>query len=305
MAIKYVVVHRTDKNNIGDMASNPLQYYLPASDYQVVDILDIGASKYPSDVPLIAGGGGLIGNQFLGSDLSYALNNSDQNALMTMWKEAWSVVNHNNIDVRDEFLRKLQPMIKEYIDKLDNTTAPRIVWGAGHNEDTNKRVKRPEWPDWLSNFDLIGVRDHGQPYEWVPCASCLDTAFDKNYRIKNDVIWYEHKKQLIKSTHFGSKPVPRYINSGANMEQTIELLGSANTIITNSYHGAYLGTLLGKKVIVAGAWSSKFHTLKHRVTFINPQDNYEYLLDNVETHPESLQECREANNTHWNKIRSL
>ena len=155
MAIKYVVVHRTDKNNIGDMASNPLQYYLPASDYQVVDILDIGASKYPSDVPLIAGGGGLIGNQFLGSDLSYALNNSDQNALMTMWKEAWSVVNHNNIDVRDEFLRKLQPMIKEYIDKLDNTTAPRIVWGAGHNEDTNKRVKRPEWPDWLSTLTLL------------------------------------------------------------------------------------------------------------------------------------------------------
>ena len=195
--------------------------------------------------------------------------------------------------------------IKEYIDKIDNSTAPRIVWGAGHNEDTNKRVKRPQWPDWLSNFDLIGVRDYGQPFEWVPCASCLDTAFDKNYRIKNDIIWYEHKKQLIKSTHFGSKPIPRYINSGANMEQTIELLGSANTIITNSYHGAYWGTLLGKKVIVAGPWSSKFHTLKHRVTFINPQDNYEYLLDSIETYPEALQECRDANNNHWQKIQQL
>ena len=128
---------------------------------------------------------------------------------------------------------------------------------------------------------------------------------DKNYRIKNDIIWYEHKKQLIKSTHFGSKPIPRYINSGANMEQTIELLGSANTIITNSYHGAYWGTLLGKKVIVAGPWSSKFHTLKHRVTFINPQDNYEYLLDGIETHPEALQECRDANNNHWQKIQQL
>ena len=112
MAIKYVVVHRADKNNIGDMSSNPLQYYLPASDYQVIDVLDIGASNYPSDVPLIAGGGGLIGNQFLGNDLQYALNNSDQNALMTLWKESWSVVNHNNINARDDFLRKLQPLIK-------------------------------------------------------------------------------------------------------------------------------------------------------------------------------------------------
>ena len=113
MAVKYVVVHRADKNNIGDMSSNPLQYYLPQHEYQVVDILDLATQNYPSDVPLIAGGGGLIANEFLGNDLQYALNNSDQNALMTLWKDSWNVVNHNNITARDDFLRKLQPLIKE------------------------------------------------------------------------------------------------------------------------------------------------------------------------------------------------
>jgi hypothetical protein len=35
-------------------------------------------------------------------------------------------------------------------------------------------------------------------------------------------------------------------------------LGSSETVVTNSYHGAYWATLFGRKVIVVNAYSGKF-----------------------------------------------
>ena len=37
MPIKYAVVHRSDPNNVGDLAANPLQYFLNKDEYQVID----------------------------------------------------------------------------------------------------------------------------------------------------------------------------------------------------------------------------------------------------------------------------
>mgnify|MGYP003667401347 FL=1 len=62
MSVKYVVVHRNDTNNVGDLASNPLQYFLQPDQYRVVDITHSHVEQYPSGVPLIAGGGGLLAN---------------------------------------------------------------------------------------------------------------------------------------------------------------------------------------------------------------------------------------------------
>ena len=50
MAIKYVVTHRTDPNNVGDIASNPLQYFLQPDEYQVVDIDYITTIKYINSI---------------------------------------------------------------------------------------------------------------------------------------------------------------------------------------------------------------------------------------------------------------
>ena len=37
---KFTVVHRVDINNVGDLASNPLQYFLDRDEYDVIDIVD-------------------------------------------------------------------------------------------------------------------------------------------------------------------------------------------------------------------------------------------------------------------------
>lgn len=300
---KCYVVHRIDKNNVGDIASNPLQYFLKPNLYQSIDINEIHTT-YLDDKPIIAGGGGLINNYFFGDILYKLIQPSDKNQIANLANQYWQNFSSNNKVVRDAFFEKLNVLVAETISQLDCRKTPRIIWGAGHNGDYNKKSEyNLEYPDFLRNFDLVGLRDYNQQYQWVPCASCMHPALAKKYTIKNDVIWFEHKKQLVKSTDFGNDPIPRFINSGNNIEQTIEILGSANIIITNSYHGAYWGTLLNKKVIVYEPWSTKFFTMRHQPYMLSKNENWKHIVDEVATYDNALHECVTANQEYWNKVK--
>ena len=301
---KCVVVHRKDVNNVGDIASNPLQYFLKPSEYEVVDVELIGHMNFDESKPIIAGGGGLLANEYMNDVLRDLTQSNDKNNMLELANSFWKTSSTANKAVRDEFFSKLNSLVKEYGDKLENVKSPRIIWGAGHNGDYQKKMKGTlSYPKWVREFDLVGVRDYGQEYEWAPCASCMHPALRKEYKIKNDVIWFEHKKQLIKATDFGPYPIPRFINSGNNIEQTIEILGSANTIITNSYHGAYWGTLLGKKVIVVEAWSSKFNAMKHKPVFLNKGEFWKDFVDSAPVYKGALDECVNATEKYWNKVK--
>lgn len=299
---KYYVVHRNDKNNVGDIASNPLQYFCGQEDYQVIDIIDIQKNAYDNSVPVVVGGGGLINNDFFGEAARNILGNADYSRLMDLWRNRWDLCDTNHADLQQEFLKEYQDLIKRYVDRLQSTTAPRYLWGAGHNADPGKKLKnRLDYPDWISEFTKVGVRDWNQNLPWAPCASCMHPALRKKYSIKNEVIWFEHKKQLIKD--FGNDSIPRFVNSGDNIEQTIELLGSANTILTNSYHGAYWGTLMNKRVIVVGAWSTKFASMKHAPKLLSPDTDWKTVVDRVEVYPDALDECITVTEQFWRSIK--
>lgn len=302
--MKFIVIHRNDQNNVGDIASNPLQYFLSPGDYEVVDIANLEKSSYPKDVPTIIGGGGLIGNDYFSDNMKRILLSSDKGELLNLWKKRWVSHNKSNNKINNEFMQEFHALIKRYIKQIpDDKSAPKLLWGVGHNKDLGKKDNGVEFPDWLEEFDLLGIRDYGQSYPWVPCASCMHKSLRKQYSIKNEVIWFEHKKQLIKD--FGNYSIPRFINSGNNIEQTIELLGSSNIILTNSYHGAYWGTLLKKKVVVVGAWSSKFLMMKHPPHFIESMERWEEIIDRVKTYPDALDECINATEMHWRKVRNF
>jgi hypothetical protein len=299
---KFTVVHRVDENNVGDMASNPLQYFLKPSEYQTVDIVDLYKTQYVSKTPLIVGGGGLLENEFFGDAVRNVLSSADKGQLLNLWEQRWELCDPSNKDTHDRFLSTYHSLLKETIDSLDSSAAPRFIWGAGHNgEVTKKNRNKFEYSDWLAEFDQVGIRDWGQDLNWVPCASCMHPALRKTYSIKNDVIWFEHKKQLIKD--FGNDVIPRFVNSGDNVEQTIELLGSANIILTNSYHGAYWGTLLKKKVIVVSAWSSKFYAMKHMPRILEKGETWKEVVDDITIDQDALDECAVATETYWNTIK--
>lgn len=304
MAVKYVVAHRADPNNVGDIASNPLQYFLPCDEYEIVDVASLDSAAYREDVPLIVGGGGLIGNNFIGEDyLGQLLESADRMQLQRLWADSWSVSNPQYTKLYKEFNLKYQDLISSTMEKISPISTLRFVWGAGHNSPDDTEFNKIKWPRALSRYKHVGIRDYSEAsrFTWAPCASCMHPALTKTYAIKNDIIWFEHKKQMIKD--FGNDPIPRFINSGSNIEQTIELLGSANTILTNSYHGAYWGTLLKKRVIVVGgSWSSKFKFFKHRPTILGKKEEWQQYRETAPIYETALEECRTATQAFWQTI---
>jgi hypothetical protein len=300
---KFLVAHRVDRNNVGDMASNPLQYFLKEDEYQVVDVANLGNSAYPDDIPVIIGGGGLINNNFIGDFHHAFTEGADKVQLQEIWNNTWQLSNQKYQDLHKEFSDRYHSLIQEYIDKLDFTRRHKFIWGVGHNGDPELEWEEIKWPKLLSEYTFVGSRDYHAKsrFQYVPCASCLHPALRKKYAIKNDVIIFEHKKQLIRD--FGSDPIPRFINSGDNIEQTIELLGSANIILTNSYHGVYWGTLLEKRVVlIGGMWSSKFKWMKYPPAITGKKDSWRDVIDEAKIYQGSLHESVTINEDFYKKI---
>jgi hypothetical protein len=163
-----------------------------------------------------------------------------------------------------------------------------ICWGAGHNTHGDHRIGRV---GLLDRFALVGIRDHGQGYEWVPCASCMDPAFDRSDPVEHDVVIYDHRHYRVGEE---DPSIPRMSNSCADFDAVIRFLGSAATVLTSTYHGAYWATLLGRQVIVVDPFSSKFFGLKHPPVMTSSNE-WRDALGRVRSYPEALDECRSAN----------
>lgn len=135
-----------------------------------------------------------------------------------------------------------------------------VVWGVGqqvYGRDKHRAAMSFDYAPYLDRFDLSGIRDFGLPQTWVPCASCMHPAFDRQRTIQHEFVVFSHKKFRLSLENF-----PRMTNDSQDFEAVLDFLGSGETILTSSYHGAYWGTLLGRKVL-AFPFSSKFYTLKH------------------------------------------
>lgn len=162
--------------------------------------------------------------------------------------------------------------IEEMLAELNNI----ILWGVGHNIHG---VKTIEYPDYMNKFKMIGVRDCIPGMNWVPCASCMSELFDKQYARKHNTIAYVH------SNYPKSFDIPTMHPEGASFDAAIEFLGSADTILTNSYHGMYWGMLLNRNVQVIDAYSSKFYGLVQTLNF--------------------LELCRKQNMEYYNKVKDV
>jgi hypothetical protein len=169
-----------------------------------------------------------------------------------------------------------------------------VAWGVGESLLIDRRggMVMPyagALPDYLDAFDLVGLRDYGTGYRWVPCASCLLPEFDLHYApASHPFVIYEHKRIRIPIDGF-----PMRTNTGNDFGAVLAFLASGETIITNSYHGAYWATLLGRRVI-AVANMSKMYRLKHAPIIARP-DRWRRVADLTSTYPDALAECRAAN----------
>ena len=206
-----------------------------------------------------------------------------------------------------------------------------IAWGIGqqtYDFSNLENIKSFNYSQYLDNFDLVGIRDIDFGYNWVPCASCMHKSFDKKREIKHEFVVFSHKKFQLNFEGF-----PRMTNEDIDLDKILDFLGSGETILTSSYHGAYWGTLLGRKVL-AFPFSSKFYTLKHRPGIYHvskwnqskkrfsvfgkliyefryknkytcKSDGWQDALKDCRTYPDSLQESRASNQSYYSQILKL
>lgn len=173
-----------------------------------------------------------------------------------------------------------------------------IIWGAGHNVHESDKIKMPKYFD---KIDLIGIRDYGSKYPWVPCSSCMSPLFDKEYGIRHKIVVYEHQFERYR---LSINSFPKMNNRETDIKKVIEFLGSGEIILTNSYHGAYWGTLLNRKVIIVNPFSSKFYGFKYKMPMAN-ENNWQTKLEEAKNYPQALQECRKANLNFAEKVKKL
>lgn len=173
-----------------------------------------------------------------------------------------------------------------------------IVWGAGMNLRGFSTVL---YPPFLSKFDLVGLRDYGNPWNYVPCASCLHPAFDHKIIPTRDIVIYEHWEHPIALNGF-----PRMENNQPKdfFSSVISFLGSAETVITNTFHGLYWSLLLGRKVVVWRPFSNRFYSLHAHVQMCD-ETNWKDAVKATFITDGFFDECRTLNMEFYKKVKEI
>ena len=167
-----------------------------------------------------------------------------------------------------------------------------INWGIGHNVGHSEVI---EYPDYMNKFALNGFRDiQRQGIDWVACQSCMDSAFDKTYEIKDTFRTFNKPGKPVEEGIYHSMEDGRDLT----LAETVAFLGGAGTVITNSYHGAYWGLLLGRKVVVHNPDSSKFFGLL---------DDYQRTGSDLFLKPPVgyLDSCRKSNKDFFDVVKKV
>jgi hypothetical protein len=185
----------------------------------------------------------------------------------------------------------LYPPMQHLFKRLfDSKPACVVVWGIGTNTHD---VAAAPYPDWLKRCDLVGLRDADSPYDWAPCASCMSPLFDNPPPPTRPVVVYRHYERKA----FPAVPdAPVMLNNVTTMDEAVAFLASGETIVTDSYHGAYWGALLGRRVALTAKWSTKFHRMPY------PPGR---SLGDATAYPDALRESREATARFADKVRAL
>jgi hypothetical protein len=134
------------------------------------------------------------------------------------------------------------------------------IWGAGFN--THYDQPFVETPAGLfEQAAAVALRDRGVNYDWAPCASVLHPAFESSYEPEHPVVAFTHQRSHVLHEFAEAAGIPVRENRGPDVADAIRFIASGETVITDTYHGAYWATLLGRRVSVSTTFSTKFDNL--------------------------------------------
>lgn len=276
-------LHLRDRLNPGDWHSAPLLYFDPGCPFEVADLAQAGAT---TKGPVILGGGGLLGNEAFKPSVERILGGAKESVV------TWGL-GHNGhrypfrYRVSYRGLKRLRSYLRWLLVILKFKP---LYYDLG--------LDYAPLAPLLSQVKVNGVRDYGCGHEWVPCASCMHPAFDRlrDRRPTHPVVVYEHPDFMQLDV-----PWPKRANRDLTLVEALEFLASGEVIVTSSYHGAYWGVLLGRRVVCV-PWSTKFMAFRHRPTLAIEMLGLEVQCWRARRYPEALKQCREANLQHAARV---
>jgi hypothetical protein len=172
--------------------------------------------------------------------------------------------------------------------RTDLPKVPKVIWGAG----SSRSGMTTPWPD-PEGFDLVGIRDWSVEREamgrYAPCASCMSPLFDRDWPVTCEAVAF------VNADPSKRRPVVNLptMDNTEPMERIVEFLASAEVVVTNSYHGVYWATLLGRHVVCV-PYSSKFHGFRHPPTMSRDGADWREKARTAPAYPEALASSRAA-----------
>lgn len=255
-------IHIPAARNVGDACSAPYAHVGELSERFEIKVFSIAnherIQSIPTGAPIIMGGGGLLASK-------------------PVWDESFRIA----------------------LDRSDQV----IAWGLGLNRPPPMARKAPlALPAFTSEFAMMGIRDIVPDTRWVPCVSCLYSGFDAPAAAspRHKIGFYLHvqrTEKLPESLHGLMETVPVMTNGGDknSLGEVIQFLSSCDNIITNSFHGMYWATLLGKKVLLFDVFSEKFTLSPWSHPVYDPEQDVDAQFEAAPLYPGALEEARAAN----------
>jgi hypothetical protein len=185
------------------------------------------------------------------------------------------------------------------------STMPIVMWGMGLNDHGRfDKHYNPLLHDIESHPNVtIGMRDCFYK-NYVPCVSCMRPELDSKFEIEVPIGFYVHQIHEI-NLHY---PTMSNKVTGRPLEHlwfVLKFLGSCETVVTNTYHGAYWATLLGRKVIVVSPFSNKFFGFKHEPVIIQDVRFLGRVTSVARRYEHALEECRRINRDFYARVRTF
>lgn len=180
-----------------------------------------------------------------------------------------------------------------------------IGWGIGIDP-------RSDFTSFVSRFSLLGTRERNAEYIdnkksfYVPCSSCMNDSFSNHYNAESrkDIAVHINggfnAKQLVK--YFSSYDSTTTVDCFASI---IKNISEGDYTITNSYHGAYWASLLGKKVVCVKTDVPKWGGLHENVVFADISDVQSAVKKAVRVPDDYRQECRSLNVEFFEKVKAI
>ncbi len=171
----------------------------------------------------------------------------------------------------------------------------KVSWAIGTSRSGTK-----DHGELVNDLDICSVRElNREGGDYVPCVSCMSSLFDQKFEVDQEVVFYKHAKKTKEGTLEG---LPQMSNR-APFDEVIEFLGRSQTVVTNSFHGVYWATLLGKKVVCI-PFSSKFYGFKYPPAYAK-WSTWEKQVQKAVSHNEALEDCRKLNVSFYERVISL